>query len=114
MVKENGFFKMFLVREYAKHAFLISGWANANGNLNSTEAQRMCFLKMFPVKSMLCVKVWSTQREWGSVVCQIIGKDFVAILGTKDIWYWPSLLQQQYVTLLELIIPEESCAKLWL
>lgn len=87
MVKENGFFKMFLVREYAKHAFLISGWANTNGNLNSTEAQRMCFLKMFPVKSMLSVKVWSTQRERGSVVCQIISKGSVATLGTEDIWY---------------------------
>jgi len=50
-VKENGFFKMFLVREYAKHAFLISGWANASGNLNSTEVQRMCFWKCFQSKA---------------------------------------------------------------
>lgn len=95
MVEENGFFKMFLVREYAKHAFLISGWANASGNLNSTEARRMCFWKMFPVKSMLSVKVWSTRREWGSVVCQIISKDFVAFLGIKHIWCLLSLLQQR-------------------
>lgn len=95
MVEENGFFKMFLVREYAKHAFLISGWANASGNLNSTEARRMCFWKMFPVKSMLSVKVWSTRREWGSVVCQIISKDFVAFLGIKHIWCLLSLLQQK-------------------